>query len=92
MKIKILFLIIVTMHQIWAKKDDVPLNGHRRHRPPRLCIRSLLPPLSPTQVSEISLYTLKTFYKSDFRVFSGVGTLGTFVTMCILAVEITGPR
>ena len=29
---------------------------------------------------------------SDFRVFSGVGTLGTFVTMCILAVEITGPR
>jgi len=26
------------------------------------------------------------------RVFSGVGTLGTFVTMCILAVEITGPR
>jgi len=26
------------------------------------------------------------------RFFSGIGTLGTFVTMCILAVEITGPR
>ena len=37
-------------------------------------------------------YLLFTFYKSDSRVFSGVGTLGTFVTMCILAVEITGPR
>ena len=89
-------------HQIWAKKDDVPLHGHCRGLHLGLCLRPVLYCLSHSQVSKIfslshsqvsEIFSSHFFFAIlDCRVFCGIGTLGTFVTMCILAVEITGPR